>query len=186
MNEEGQTDVEPSSVQSILDVFLSDVSGDQAHQALQVLHELHREATLSGSVEHPLPRQVLTHALDLRGRGRGGGRERGRRREREGERERREGEGAEEGEREGEGGRGGSRGELQTIRFHLKNNSNCLASHKKYKPSKRNGHARDHILSTTPSHFYSPPLDPNPNVYSRLGTQASFYFPKYSDFACDL
>ena len=52
VDEEGETDVEATSVEAVLDVFLCDVGGHHTHQVLQVLHELDGEAILSGSTEH--------------------------------------------------------------------------------------------------------------------------------------
>ena len=54
VDEEGQADIEATSIEAILDVFLSDVGGDHAHQVLQVFHELDGEAALSRGIEHAL------------------------------------------------------------------------------------------------------------------------------------
>ena len=65
VDEEGKTDVEPASVETVLDVFLGDVGGYHVHEVLEVLHELDGETALSDGIEHSLTVQILAHALDL-------------------------------------------------------------------------------------------------------------------------
>lgn len=67
MDEEGQTDVESTCVEAIFDVFLCDIVGNHAHEALKIFHEFDRETGFPRSIEERLSTQILTHTLNLVG-----------------------------------------------------------------------------------------------------------------------